>query len=588
VPPLQGIFAGTLIGAGQAHLFESWPHPGLRDDDKRRLLAQAMTLSGNYPGGIKRYIQKARELLIKSKHGVSSFSDMMVEAPEGHNLVPGTQEMLAAEKDGYAHMHTCAFVLVAGGLGERLGYSGIKVALPAEITTGRSFLHYYIENILALESTCDMAPGQHLPLIIMTSEDTHQKTLDLLTRNNYFNAEPSQIILVMQEQVPALRDASGNLATNPDDPFHIMTKPHGHGDVHTLLYSKGLAQKLVEQGYKWIYFFQDTNSLSFKTLPATLGLSTRHDYDVNTMSVPRKSGDACGALLKFRRPDGSVLINNVEYNEVQGLLQSLGLPDHDEATGQSPYPGNTNQILFKLSTYLSCLGESKGAVPEFINPKYSDETKTAFAAPTRLECMMQDLPKLMTDPNVRVGHTMTERWISYSPVKSNLKQGAVLSSSGLPPMTASTGETDLYQANRALLRLSGMTVHDAPTHTFNGIAISPGPRVIFSPSFAVGIGDVIHKVKHGSMSARSTLIVSGPDVCIENLDLDGTLIVRAVKGANVRLQGLVVKNKGWALEPLKGGGSRAPEELRVRGYQLVKYEQRLLEFTEPGDYLCTI
>jgi UDP-sugar pyrophosphorylase len=31
-------------------------------------------------------------------------------------------------------MHTCAFVLLAGGLGERLGYTGIKVGLPAEVT----------------------------------------------------------------------------------------------------------------------------------------------------------------------------------------------------------------------------------------------------------------------------------------------------------------------------------------------------------------------------------------------------------------------------------------------------------------------
>lgn len=33
-----------------------------------------------------------------------------------------------------------AFVLVAGGLGERLGYSGIKVALPTELASGSCFL----------------------------------------------------------------------------------------------------------------------------------------------------------------------------------------------------------------------------------------------------------------------------------------------------------------------------------------------------------------------------------------------------------------------------------------------------------------
>lgn len=33
-----------------------------------------------------------------------------------------------------------AFVLVAGGLGERLGYSGIKVALPTDLARGACFL----------------------------------------------------------------------------------------------------------------------------------------------------------------------------------------------------------------------------------------------------------------------------------------------------------------------------------------------------------------------------------------------------------------------------------------------------------------
>ena len=49
-------------------------------------------------------------------------------------------------------------MLLAGGLGERLGYNGIKIALPAEITTGRCYLQYYIDSLLALQSACDTAP----------------------------------------------------------------------------------------------------------------------------------------------------------------------------------------------------------------------------------------------------------------------------------------------------------------------------------------------------------------------------------------------------------------------------------------------
>lgn len=47
-------------------------------------------------------------------------------------------------------MHT-GFVLVAGGLGERLGYNGIKVSLPVETLTMTSYLRYYISKILAIQ-----------------------------------------------------------------------------------------------------------------------------------------------------------------------------------------------------------------------------------------------------------------------------------------------------------------------------------------------------------------------------------------------------------------------------------------------------
>ena len=42
-----------------------------------------------------------------------------------------------------------AFVLVAGGLGERLGYSGIKVALPTDLARNACFLQVAVFVSLA-------------------------------------------------------------------------------------------------------------------------------------------------------------------------------------------------------------------------------------------------------------------------------------------------------------------------------------------------------------------------------------------------------------------------------------------------------
>ena len=50
-------------------------------------------------------------------------------------------------------------MLVAGGLGERLGYSGIKIALPTDLARGACFLQVLPLGLLTLPSRtiCSMS-----------------------------------------------------------------------------------------------------------------------------------------------------------------------------------------------------------------------------------------------------------------------------------------------------------------------------------------------------------------------------------------------------------------------------------------------
>ena len=75
----------------------------------------------------------------------------------------------------------------------------------------------------------------------------------------------------VSRQVACLSNSEAHLALEKDNPYKVQTKPHGHGDVHSLLYSSGLLKKWVAAGVKWVAFFQDTNALVFRGLPAALG-----------------------------------------------------------------------------------------------------------------------------------------------------------------------------------------------------------------------------------------------------------------------------------------------------------------------------
>ncbi len=65
-----------------------------------------------------------------------------------------------------------------------------------------AWLQVYMESILALQQMAQkQKPGCELPLAIMTSDDTHQRTADLLKEHDFFGAKESQITLLKQEKV---------------------------------------------------------------------------------------------------------------------------------------------------------------------------------------------------------------------------------------------------------------------------------------------------------------------------------------------------------------------------------------------------
>jgi UDP-sugar pyrophosphorylase len=149
---------------------------------------------------------------------------------------------------------------------------------------------------LALQAK--FAGTMKVPLCIMTSNDTNPGTVKLLEENNYFGMDKDQLTIVQQgDGVPALLDNDAKISM--ESPFKVATKPHGHGDVHALIYSNGVAKKWVAQGVKWLTFFQDTNGLAFHTLPLALGVSTKYDLIMNSLTIPRKAKQAVGAITKL-------------------------------------------------------------------------------------------------------------------------------------------------------------------------------------------------------------------------------------------------------------------------------------------------
>jgi UDP-sugar pyrophosphorylase len=592
-----------LLQNGQEHLFQHWDPPGTNDHLKHLFFQQIQRLHESYlpsQGGLVAYIRNAQRLLEDSMRGVNPLQGWNPSIPSvGVSIEPISAEYEEYDQIGNSEIDSMGFVLVAGGLGERLGFSGIKIALPTETLSNTCYIDFYCQQILAIQRRSPST--SFIPFAIMVSDDTHQKTIDLFQQNSYFGLHPDQVSFLKQDKVAALLDNSARIALHETNPYEVNCKPHGHGDVHSLLYQSGLAQRWHTSGVKWLFFFQDTNGLALTSVSAMLGVSIKKNLHMNSRAIPRYAKQAIGALVRLTNDSsGAEMTVNVEYNLLDPLLRSTISPDgdtNDPTTGQSIFPGNINQLLIRLEDYLQVLQRSHGVMNEFVNPKYSDDSRTTFKKPTRLECMMQDYSYGLQGSgsdgeaggvswNPRVGYTLSPGWSCYSPVKNHVTDAAQAVKKGIPAACALTGEADQYFMWKQLLRKLGCDVTEGPSLTLQGITASLSPQVVFLPSFALFPLDLSSRFPFPSkvkISSRSSLLVEG-DVIIEGLSLDGACRIvnrSSSKTLRVRLsdESVVIQNEGYEVVPLSKGEEK-DEVTSMRGFCLKRMEELVIELTE--------
>lgn len=615
-PELRAV-GEQLLSLDQAHLFAAWPAPGTNDDDKRRFLTQVAEVEHAYLGGVATYVSRAQSLLKSAAMGANPYEGFRVEAP-GSDVavrVDTPADFDKYEPLGMAQAANTAFVIVAGGLGERLGYKGIKLALPSDICTEVSYIELYARWILALQYRARIAtnnPKLELQFAIMTSDDTDAMTRDLLAKNNNFGLTATQLTVFKQGKVPSLLDNAAHFVLDEHDKYALDTKPHGHGDVHSLLYGQGIVDRWVnvpEEAandgaripVKWIVFFQDTNGLVFHAIVPALGVSAEKSLHMNSITVPRAQGDAVGAICTLIREkplddkdlkEGDLpnkLTINVEYNQLEGLLGKGVKEPLQAGTNFSVYPGNINVLVMHAPDYLRVLHDKKGAIAEFVNPKYNPD-RQSFKKPTRLESMMQDYPKLL-DKSALVGFTQFDRGCSFSAVKNTLADGVEKQKSGNAPEVAATGEQDMYQYSSSILHSVGAKIQDGKESNYRGIKVRFPPRVIFAPSVGTTTSELRLKLAGKDLieiSERSTLLMDGENVIVGKLQLDGTLIIQAVPGAHVRIQDLSIRNAGWTFRELSPEeDSTVEQKYAIRGYVLQRAEQAFFSFDKPGEYVLS-
>lgn len=250
------------------------------------------------------------------------------------------------------------------------------------------------------------------------------------------------------------------------------------------------------------------------------------------------------------------------------------------------YPGNINLLCARLESYRAVLRRSHGIVQEFVNPKYKDASRREFKAPVRLECMMQDYPKLL-DGERKVGFVSLPRWLCFSAVKNSDENAVKQAQATGYPESFFSGEEDIYKFYRRVLRTKGVKVGDAAYD--EGLTAALGvprfPLVAMTSRGGLTTQEIAaHFGENVEIGENAVLLIDAPEVTLENCKIEGAVVVRACEGAKVRIHDCVLTNAGWEVEKVNKEDSAIENKFALRGYKLVKKETRELVFDKPGDY----
>lgn len=470
-----------------------------------KLLTQLKSFQNFYAGGIEAYLEKAEKLITdfqQNRHELPNYIGLPTNMHKGFL----GEEYEDLEEIARPFLADVAFVLVAGGLGERLGSKNIKISIKCEIITGITFMEMYFEYMKAFSQIS----GKKIKLFIMTSGDTHDQTVNFLKEFDY--SLWVDVHIEMQDKVPAIKDVELNL--DVDESFNIQTKPHGHGDVHFLIKNSKIIKTWISRGIKYVYFIQDTNPFSLPCLPVLLGSSLKNNHLLNFLGVVRKTGEPIGALVT----DETGCTYNIEYNIFQNYRKLKGFTE--ETGGFCKYPGNINCFLIEINEYQDILMKISD-MKEFINIKFDKSDPKKIASSWRIECLMQDIAFSISD-NSRIHVTIFDRNVSFTTCKNNINSGQIASSKGLSSDTIVECENDIYHRNLLILKHCGVKYFSSSLsksmenlqhslRVINDIPLLHTPRVFIHPSFGILIKDIRRKLNNVQFDEHSdfSLILKG-------------------------------------------------------------------------------
>ncbi len=315
-----------------------------------------------------------------------------------------------------------AAVLLAGGMGTRLGVDGPKGAYDIGVTKSLYIFEQQMKNLQEVNEKC----GVRVPLYIMTSDKNHEQTTSFWKAHGYFGYAAEEVHFFKQEMAPAV-DYNGKIMLERKDTPALS--PNGNGGWFSSLQKAGLCEDLHAKGVEWLNIYAVDNVLQRIADPVFVGATMQ-------------SGVNCGA---------KVICKTNPYEKVGVLCMDGDKPDiieyyelTDEMANQKDEDGNLAYCYGAIMNYLFRLSKLEEIVEQKI-PVHIVEKK--------IECLCED--GQTRKPDKENGKKFETLAVDLIKPMGSVLPFEVVREKEFAPIKNKTG-VDSVESARELLKLNGV------------------------------------------------------------------------------------------------------------------------------------
>ncbi|HMC12289.1 MAG TPA: UTP--glucose-1-phosphate uridylyltransferase, partial [Pirellulaceae bacterium] len=296
-----------LAPIGQEHLLAFWDE--LNANERQHLARQIDKIDTNLFRDLKAEYKRNEGAGGDSKSKWAALA-ARADSPPAMRLdgsgVPFSRDAARAKGAEVLRAGHVGMILVAGGLGTRLGIDQPKGLFTLGPLSRRTLFQILIERLLAIRRRY----GLRIPLYVMTSPATDDATRQFLDEHHWFGLPAEDGRIFCQATMWAVDDRFERILL--ESPGSLFTGPDGHGGMLAALEKSGCLADSQRRGLKYLFYGQIDNPLLQVCDESFLGSHVLAGSQMTTQVVKKREPlERVGNVVSI---DGKVHV--IEYTDL--------------------------------------------------------------------------------------------------------------------------------------------------------------------------------------------------------------------------------------------------------------------------------